>query len=141
MRRNRLYDFANALSQMLISGRVKGDLEMLAQLPDGTLHIDVLSCATTHSSAGRVDLAVAAELRSWLQQRLLASGAEVSLITRVSIEATIRTDRIATNRNSIVSFDFTVSAVIVAAGRDYRSGTLAAHHWHDRVPRASAGTA
>ncbi len=48
--------------------------------------------------------------------------------------AAIRTDRIATNRKRIISFDFAVDSTIVTAEREYRGQLCEVHQWHSREP-------
>ena len=135
MRRKVLQDFANTLCQMLVGWRMaEEDLEVLAALPDGTLLIDVLSGAARHSSAAAVELCVARELQAWLTNRLSESGIEASDIRHATLTAVIRTDRIATERKRIVSFDFAVQASIGTSEREYRGTLDEVHKWHTRVP-------
>jgi hypothetical protein len=51
---------------MLVGWRMGEDLEVLADLSDGTLHIDVLSGSVKHSINGDINLHIAGELRAWL---------------------------------------------------------------------------
>lgn len=138
MRRKILQDFANTLCQMLVGWRMGDDLEVLAELPDGTLLIDALSGVATHSLNGHVNLYVAGELQAWLQNRLSESRIDPSAIARATVEASIRTDRIATNRKRIISFDFVVNSIIVTAKREYRGALAGVHRWHSRVPSNNA---
>lgn len=134
MRRKIIQDFANTLCQMLVGWRMGEDLEVLADLPDGTLSIDILSGSANHSVNGPIRLHVAGELQAWLQHRLSESEIEPSIVDQARVTAVIRTDRIATNRKRIVSFDFTVDSVITTADREYRGRLCEVHQWHSRVP-------
>jgi hypothetical protein len=127
-------DLANTLCQMLVGWRMGNDLEVLAGLPDGTLLINVLSGVATHSVNGRLSLQIASELQAWLQHRLSESEIDPSMITAASVEASIRTDRIATNRKRIVSFEFVVTSSILSSEREYKGTLVEVHHWHRRVP-------
>jgi hypothetical protein len=129
-----LQDFANTLCQMLVGWRMGEDLELLAELPDGTLDIDVLSGSTTHSVNGRINLHIAGELQAWLKHRISEARVEPSSIALARVTAIVRTDRIATDRKRIVSFDFAVDSIIEAADREYRGRLCEAHQWHSRVP-------
>lgn len=110
------------------------DLELLAGLPDGTLTIDVLAGTANHSVNGSVRLHIAGDLKAWLERRLSESGIERSEVETASVTAGIRTDRIATNRKRIISFDFSVDSTIATAERVYRGRLCEVHRWHSRVP-------
>ena len=45
-------------------------IELLSELPDGTLRFDVLNAQVSHSSAGPLKLQVAGELAAWFNHRL-----------------------------------------------------------------------
>jgi len=113
------------------------DLEVLAALPDGTLQIDILSGIATHSSNTQVELHIAVELQAWLLHRLAESTISPSDIEAAALTARIRTDRIATNRKRIVSFDFAVESVIATSERQYRGELQEVHQWHTRVRRGA----
>jgi hypothetical protein len=134
VRRKILQDYANTLCQMLVGWRMGDDLEVLASLPDGTLHIDAMSGAATHSINGLLNLHVAGELQSWLQHRMSEKNIEPSAISSAIVRANIRTDRIATNRKRIVSFDFEVTSSIVTSEREYKGALIEVHQWHTRAP-------
>jgi hypothetical protein len=119
---------------MLVGWRMENDLVVLAALPDGTLHIDVLAGTATHSSSSAIELWIAGELQGWLLNRLAESGIEASEIRVARLTAAIRTDRIATNRKRIVSFDFAVQSIIETSEREYRGALHEVHKWHTRVP-------
>ena len=110
------------------------DLELLAGLPDGTLTIDVLAGTAGHSVNGSISLHIAGELKAWLDHRLSESGIERSEVDTASVVAAIRTDRVATNRKRIISFDFSVDSTIATAERQYRGKLCEVHRWHSRVP-------
>lgn len=52
------------------------------------------------------------QLMSWFFDRLKASNIPLEEIKEATVKAGIKTDRIATNRKKIVSFDFTLQSVI-----------------------------
>jgi hypothetical protein len=133
VRRKVLQDFANTLCQMLVGWRMAEDLELLAALPDGTLTIDVLAGTACHSVNGPVRLHIAGELKAWLEHRLSECRIERSEVETTLVIAGIRTDRIATNRKRIISFDFSVDSTIATAEREYRGKLCEVHRWHSRV--------
>ncbi len=133
MRRKILQDFANTLCQMLVGWRMVEDLEVLAALPDGTLRVNVLSGIATHSSQTPVELHIARELRAWLLHRFAEAAISPSDIDSAIVTASIRTDRIATNRKRIISFDFAAESAITTSEREYRGVLHEVHRWHTRM--------
>ena len=134
MRRKIIQDLANTLCQMLVGWRMAEDLEVLAELPDGVLSIDVLAGTASHSVGGAVQTSIAGELQAWLLHRLSVTDIPIAAICSAQITAHICTDRIATNRKKIISFDFAVESVIATDQRSYAGRLREIHHWHSRVP-------
>jgi len=138
MRRKILQDYSNTLCHMLIGSRISGDLEVLADLPDGSLSIDVLRGTASHDVAGSLQLQVAGELRDWLVQRLEVSGIPTETISSAAVTARITTDRIATDRTHVVSFDFFVRSTLTTEHVAYLGQPHEVHKWHSRLPRCDA---
>lgn len=134
MRRKIIQDFANTLCQMLVGWRMTEDFEVLAELPDGTLTIDALTGAGSHDVIGPLDLHIAGELQAWLLHRLGISGIPVESISSAIVVARVRTDRVATVRKRVVSFDFAVQSTISTGDHRYEGQLHETHHWHSRVP-------
>jgi hypothetical protein len=134
VRRKVMQDFANTLCHMLVGWRMADDLEVFASLPDGRLSVDVLAGSATHSVQGELSLHIAAELQAWLADRLATFQIPAEALRAAVVLADIRTDRIATNRKRVVSFEFSVESTIAVEGREYRGRLVEAHHWHQRVP-------
>jgi hypothetical protein len=134
VRRKVIQDFANTLCQMLVGWRMADDLEVLASLPDGRLSVDVLSGSAGHSVQGELSLHIALELQAWLADRLSAFKIPAEALRAAVVLADIRTDRIATNRKRVISFEFSVESTITVEGREYRGRLVEAHQWHQRVP-------
>lgn len=128
-----LREVAHTLPEMLVGWRMSEDLDRLADLPDGVLRIDVLRQAVDHSKAGPVELHVVLELSAWLRERLTALGIPLSQLNEVRVEADIRTDRIATDRKRIVSFDFDCYSRVATAQRVYEARRKETHRWHRRA--------
>jgi hypothetical protein len=133
MKLKALREIANTLPEMLVGWRMLEDLDRLADLPDGVLRIDVLREAAVHSKAGPVELHVVLELSAWFRERLTALDIPVSQLTEVRVEADIRTDRIATDRKRIVSFDFDCHSRVATADRSYEAQRKETHKWHRRA--------
>ena len=133
MGRKVLQDVANTLCQMLVGWRMGEDLEQLAELPDGVLSLNVLNGEARHSAAGPLDLWVAKELSSWLSSRLEILSIPISTISEASVQASINTGRILTNKRRIVSFDFEVRSSVSTSDRTYFGKLQERHEWHRRV--------
>ena len=136
MRRKCLQDIANTLPHMLVGWRMTEDLETLAQLPDGTLEIDCLRGSAEHSVAGTVSPWVAGELSAWLASRLEAHRIPLGELRLCVLVAQITTNRVATNRKRVVSFDFRVTSRVVTSTREYLGCLAETHTWHTRVGAA-----
>ena len=133
MKLKALREVANTLPAMLVGWRMTEDLDRLADLPDGVLRIDVLREVAAHSKAGPVELHVVQELSAWLRARLTALGIPLSQLNEVRVEADIRTDRVATDRKRIVSFDFDCHSRVATAQRTYEARRKETHKWHRKV--------
>jgi hypothetical protein len=114
------------------------DLEAMADLPDGELSVDVLEGNATHSQAGPVKLEIAKELRAWFLERLKVSSIPSAEIKSATVRAAIKTDRIATNRKKIVSFDFALESTIETNERAYIGQLTKVHRWHQRLPSTNS---
>ncbi len=132
MKRKTLQDVANTLLDMLVGWRMTEDLDRLSDLPDGTLRIDLLRQTAEHSEAGPLTLHVVAELTAWLSDRLAALEIPLNEVTHANLDAEIRTNRIATDRKRIVSFDFTCQSRIATLQRTYEATLQERHVWHRR---------
>ena len=60
-----LQDHAYTSCQMFMGWRMADDLDTFANLPDGTLTIDVLHGTCSHSESGPVQTHIAAEIAAW----------------------------------------------------------------------------
>ena len=134
MRRKIIQDLANTLCQMLVGWRMGEDFEVLAELPDGTVSINVLAGTASHDTGGAIQLHIAGELQAWLSHRLSVSRISAQAITAAEVTAKICTDRIATNRKRIVSFDFSVQSIISTDECIYTGQLHETHRWHSRLP-------
>jgi hypothetical protein len=133
MRRKALQDVANTVCAMLVGWRMGQDLEILAELPDGTLEFDLIEQTATHSVVGPVRLHIAAEIGAWLIWRLKDLAIPVDALRTARLRAQIRTDRIATNRKRIVSFDWTCESEISTDEKRYLGRLVEKHIWHKRT--------
>jgi hypothetical protein len=132
MKWKRLQDFANALPHRLVGESAQDDLEILADLPDGSLSIDLIERRASHSHAPELSLPIVGELSEWLREQMSSRGLPPDALERASLTASFRTDRIPTDRKWIVSFDIECESVLEAAGRTYRGDRVKQHVWHNR---------
>jgi hypothetical protein len=132
VRRKKLQDLANTLCDMLVGWRMGEDLERIATLPDGALEFDLIAGRVTHTIAGPVDLHVCGELAAWLKSRLDVLHIPVDSLRAATLRADFRTDRVATNRKKILSFDWKCRSRLATDEKEY-VGHLEKHEWHNRV--------
>jgi hypothetical protein len=104
MRRKVLQDVANALCHISAGSR-SDDLEVLSELPDGTLTFDVLLGSVEHNLKDALSLHIAGEMAAWLKHRLESLNIPIAALVAATVRAEFRTDRIQTDRKRIVSFD------------------------------------
>src|SRR5438874_112096 len=90
----------------MLVGRMYEDLEKFAELPNGKLTIDLLRRSAVHDVAGTVQPKIVEELASWFEARLALEKIQMDALLNVTLEANIRSDRVATNKKRIVLFDF-----------------------------------
>jgi len=125
-------DFANTLPWMLVGERISNDLETLAELPDGTIYLDLLGCTAKHLTAGVVPLRVTKELTAWLRSRLITLDIPKNALSEVILMLHFRTDRIPTDRKRIISFDFDCESRLATSDRTYQ-GSSGNHVYHSRT--------
>ncbi len=133
MRRKRIQEFANNLCPMFAGWRINEDLEILANLPDGKLDIDLLGGKAQHSSSGPLDLHISKELECWLKEQLKSANISLSTIKSAALSVQFRTDRVATDRNRIILFEFVIESSIATDEMTYSDTLKEACRWHKRV--------
>jgi hypothetical protein len=133
MRRKVLQDIANTLCQMMVGWRMGDDVERMAELPDGTLCFDLLKRTVTHSAGHVPALWIAGELSAWLDHRLSVEKIDRHELVHARLELRYETDRIATNRKKIVSFDFECRSSLLTDEVEYRGSVVDRHAYHQRV--------
>jgi hypothetical protein len=138
VRRKIIQDLANTLCQMLVGWRMTEDLEILAALPDGTLSIDVLSGTVSHDVAGDIQLYIGGELQSWLSHRFRVYLIPLQAVLAAMVTAQIRTDLLVTNRQRIVSFDFSIRSLITTNECSYIGQLQGVHRWYTRISSNNA---
>lgn len=118
---------------MLVGWRMHEDLEKLAELPNGTLTIDLLRRTAVHDVAGGLQLHIVEELAAWLAEKLSIEKIPIGELSSVTLEAGIRSDRVATDKKRIVLFDFDRRCSISTIQRKYEGTVHQSHTWHQRV--------
>jgi hypothetical protein len=133
MGRKNLQDVANTLPKMLVGWRMHEDLEQFAEIPNGRLTIDLLRRVAVHDVAGTLQLHIVDELAAWLAQKLAAEQIPVDELSSVTLEADIRSDRVATDKKRIVLFDFNCRCSVVTLQRRYEGTLCESLKWHQRI--------
>jgi hypothetical protein len=134
VRRKVLQDLANALCDMLVGWRMGEDLERIAALPDGALEFDLIANQAAHTVAGPIDLWMCGELSTWLRSRFVELKLPFDSLQTATLRADFRTDRIATNRKKIISFDWECRSRLVTDEKEYVGQLTDKHVWHTRLP-------
>jgi hypothetical protein len=132
LRRALCNDLVNALADMFVHWLTPSDLEVIAGLPDGKIDVDVLARQATHTAVGPIDLGVSRTLRTWLDSRLADHGLLVSSLSAAGVSAEYRSDRIPTNRDKIVSFDWNCQGHIAVQNLQFIGRMVENHKWHTR---------
>ena len=133
MRRKVLQDIANTLCQMFVGWRLGEDYEKLADLPDGTLQVNLLLKQNYHSSGVDLIFWITTELAAWFRERLIVHGIPLSEIQKCSLAVTYTTNRIKTDRKKIISFDFSCISIIKTDEVEYNGALVEKHSYHQRV--------
>ena len=133
MRRKILQDIANVLCHMVVGWRMGDDYEIIADLPDGRLSFNLLAGSVTHSDGTTPTLWIAGELHAWLGARLTKEGIPATELQVASLDVDFRTDRIATDKKKIVSFDFQCHSVLETSEKKYEGKLVERHTYHQRV--------
>ena len=117
---------------MVVGWRMGADVETIANLPDGTLVFDVLTGNARHSSGVEPTLWVSGELQAWLKARLQALRVPEEEISAATLEVGVKTDRIQTNRKTLVSFDFACKSTLITSDKRYEGTLVEKHTYHNR---------
>jgi hypothetical protein len=122
---------ANSLCQMCCSSRMSSSLERLADLPDGTVQIDLLSGSCSHTAFGDMHLPAIEEFRSWLSQRLEEENIGIGVFRRAECSLSYTTDRVPTDRKRIVLFELECASLF-ELGDQIIQGNATNTVWHQR---------
>ena len=134
-----LQDAANTLPCMVMSERIgNDDLERLADLPDGTLTMDLVAGTAHHSSQpDPIDLEIVAHLSEWLKARL-GEDAFANHLAHAVLTVSIRTDRVPADRKRVIPFDWTCDSSVASRDGKTRTATRRGLIWYDRNRRSFA---
>jgi hypothetical protein len=135
MRRKIFQHYVDVLNHMVIGWRMGDDLEVLAELPSGRIHFDILSGQATHEASGPVILQIATEMKAWLSDRTRKDRIPLEAITAATLDLDMNTDRILTDKKRVVSFDWRCHTTLSTSEKTYEAKLKEDHTWHSRFPR------
>lgn len=135
MREKSLSLMAKVLPHMFARWRLPEDFEILAELPDGEIHIDALAGVARHALAGPIDLRIAREMRVGLESQLEKKGILPGELAEALVTVRMDTSRIRTDRRRIMHFDFAISSRIRVGTGEYSASQDEEHVWHSRPER------
>ena len=130
MRRKVLQDIANTVCQITVGWRFAEDYEKVAQLPDGTLDVDLLTEQTSHSDGSAPTLRITAEVSAWLRHRLLVHGIPLEALRSARLSVTHTADRSSADKRRIPSLDFSCRSFIETAEGRYVGVLVKKHAGH-----------
>ena len=133
MRRKIIQHYADVLCHMAIGWRMGGDLEILSELSDGTIHFDILEGEATHDTEGDIKLHISGEMNAWLRDRLSKDQILVSAIESATLDLQMNTDRIKTDKKRVVSFDWRCHSRINTDEKVYEVNHVDRHSWYSRT--------
>lgn len=136
MARNILQDVANTLPHMIMGERMPfADLEVLAELPDGSLAIDLLRREARHVSGSPVPLQIVGLLAQWFEERLANHGFSIGDLAAAHLEIGFRTDAVPTVRARAIMFDWICACELTPRQGGLRTGRASGRMWYDRDRR------
>ena len=109
------------------------DLEVISDLPDGTITVDLLAGRAEHSIVGPVDLHISKELQAWLNQQGKKEGIDISQLKSAVLEVDIDTSKVATDKKRVVMFSFECRSNLKTNEATYQAKVKDMHQWHTRV--------
>lgn len=133
MRRKVLQDIANTLCPMLVGWRMHDDLEVLSDLPSGSIEFDLIQSHAVHSQKGEVKLYITCELRTWMFRQFQENKIDKEKIKKAVVVANIDTDKIKTDKKRIVFFHWNVESTIETDEKTYKGYLKEEHKWHKRI--------
>ncbi len=132
MRSGVIQHYADALCHMAIGWRMGADLEVLADLPSGSIHFDILAGQATHNTQGLLQLQIASEMQAWFLDSLGKDGIPSEAIKSATLDTAMDTDRIKTDKRRVVCFDWCCHSRIATDETTYEAELADQHTWHNR---------
>ncbi|KLU05192.1 hypothetical protein RISK_002768 [Rhodopirellula islandica] len=114
---------------------MQDDLERFARLPDGTLTVDALTGACTHSVDGELTTYIGPEIAAWFRHRLDTDGIPLSAITIASVTANVHVTIEQRRRDTRVKFDWSCRSLISTGSREFTSELAEPHTWCSGNPK------
>jgi len=131
--RSILQDVANTLPHMIMSERMgHTDLETLAELSDGSLQVDRLTCEARHSAGDIVSLQIVHDLAAWMENRLGSHDQIDADLAGAKLELAFRTDTVPTDRTRAILFDWNCSCRLTKREGNAKIGQASGQTWYDR---------
>ena len=118
---------------MFMGWRMGDDLETLAALPDGRIHLDLLTGSAKHDKTGPISIHVAGEIQAWLRQECEKDRIDYSALQSADLWVDVDTSKIATNRKRIVCFDYDANSRLSTDEAEYKAHVSESHKWHTRL--------
>jgi len=118
---------------MFMGWRMQADLETLAKLPDGVLELNLLEGTAVHNGAGSLNLYIAKEIQTWLQQESIKDGVDLSQVNEATLVVDIKTDLVKTNKKKVIYFSFNCISKLATDEKTYSANVAETHKWHERI--------
>ena len=118
---------------MFVGWRMGDDLEKLSDLPSGRIDVDLLKGDAIHDKVGNIDLCVSKEIHAWLIKQMNGENIDIDQIRLARLSVEMDTDKIATDKKRIVSFNWRCSSRIKTDEKIYSGNLVEEHQWHKRI--------
>ena len=92
--------------------RMHDDLAILADLPDGSLSIDLISCTATHDAMGIIRLHIADEINAWLRAECQRESIPFDQLCKAKLVVDLHSSEIKRKKNQGVRFVFDCQSTI-----------------------------
>ena len=125
----------NSLSQMCCSARINTTLELLSDLPDGTVEVDLQGASCRHSGIGDLKLPLVEDFRTWLVLGLEDAGLSLGLLQQAQLSLQYCTNRVPTDRTRILLFDLHARCQIKLQNRLIEGHSVSALWYHRLSPQ------
>ena len=109
------------------------DLEVLSEIPDGTITVDLLTGKDHHSIVCELNLHVSKEITVWLIHQSGKEGINWAKMETASLVVTVDTEKIKTNKKQVVMFNFECKATLCTSEACYEAALIENVKWHTRI--------